>query len=758
MSDTQRLKVGEWIVEPSLDSISRAGRVEKLEPRTMSLLMHLVRHAGEVVSSEELLAAVWAGLVVTQDSVYRGIAQLRRHFDDQGEVSAYIATIPRKGYRLIAPVEWLSETAPTPTVAARRSAMPLWLRSALVLVVIAAGVGYWLVPRDWFARASGHAPVIQSIAVLPFADRSPGGNNTAFCEGLADELNDAISHLPLQVVARSSTRTLRDTNADPRTIGQSLHVTHLLEGSVRRDGDRLRVTAELIDSRSGFGVWSQTFDRSARDVLDVQEDIARAVAEQLALSLSAETDAKLASRPTANVDAYEQYLLGRYERAQNAPAANTLAIEHFQRAIALDPRFAPAYAGLADADIASYYLANEDLATITAQVEPLLAKALEIDSLSADAYAARGWLRSEQGRLAESETDLRRALTLNPNLAPAYVRLAVALEYDGRPRDALDSLRQAARIDPLNGGLHVRWCLVLQNLGLFEEAEPECVRARELGPANSNATWATALLHWAQGDDDGALRWFRLALTQAPKRVDLLEQQTTLLLDLGRIDDASKALAAFSSAGAAMAPQIALSRADVLLAREDFKELRRELAASAKPASLDTEGDLRAAALALESGDRALARQFADQAIRSPGFNRTRLMNVWHTRWARSDALTLALVGRSGPDAAGSAQLLTDLGKYLDRLQSNGHVWGGIHYLRACVLAQQGDVQGARAALLKAQALGWHRAWWAKHDPALAPLAADPAFRALMQGGFSDTSPPPPATQHTQTDGSKLHG
>jgi TolB-like protein/DNA-binding winged helix-turn-helix (wHTH) protein/Tfp pilus assembly protein PilF len=734
MSETQRLKVGEWIVDPSLDSISRAGRTEKLEPRTMSLLMHLVRHAGEVVSSEELLSAVWAGLVVTQDSVYRGIAQLRRHFDEHGEESAYIATIPRKGYRLIATVEWLSESAPPAPVVAQHRAMPFWARAALVLIVIAVGIGYWLVPRDWFARASGHAPVIQSIAVLPFEDRSPGANNTAFCEGLADELNDAISHLPLKVVARSSTRTLRDANADPRTIGQSLHVTHLLEGSVRRDGDRLRVTAELIDSRTGFGVWSQTFDRSARDVLDVQEDIARAVAEQLALSLSAETDARLASRPTSNVDAYEQYLLGRYERAQNAPAANALAIEHFQRAIALDARFAPAYVGLADAHIASYYLSNEDLAGITAKAEPLLAKALEIDSLSAEAYAARGWLRSEQGRLAESEADLRRAVTLNANLAPAYVRLAVALEYDGRPRDALEALRQAARIDPLNGGLHVRWCLVLQNLGLFDEAEPECTRARELGPTNSNATWATALLQWARGDDDGALRWFRVALTQAPKRVDLLEQQTTLLLDLGRVDEAEKSLAAFPAGGDAMSSQIALDHADISLAREDFGELHRELGAIAKSASLDTEGELRAAALALEGGDGALARQFVNEAVKNPDFNRTRLMNVWHTRWARSDALTLALVERSGPDAGQSAQAVKDLGAYLDRLEGNGHVWGGLQYLRACVFAQQGNISAALEALRKARALGWHRAWWALHDPALAPLAANAGFRPLIQG------------------------
>jgi hypothetical protein len=260
------------------------------------------------------------------------------------------------------------------------------------------------------------------------------------------------------------------------------------------------------------------------------------------------------------------------------------------------------------------------------------------------------------------------------------------------------------------------------------------VRARELGPANSNATWATALLHWARGDDEGALGWYHLALTQAPKRVDLLEQQTTLLLDLGRIDAASKALADFPAGGGAMSSQIALSRAEVSIAREDFDELHRELTAIAKPASLDTEGDLRAAALALEGGDAALARQFADEAVKSPGFNRTRLMNVWHTRWARSDALTLALVGRSGPDAGGSRQLLIDLGKYLDRLQDNGHVWGGLQYLRACVLAQQGDVMGARQAMVKAKALGWHRAWWAMHDPALAPLAADPGFRALIKG------------------------
>ena len=780
MSGAQRLRIGEWIVEPSIDSIRRGGQIEKLEPRTMTLLLYLARRAGEVVSSEELLASVWSGLVVTQDSVYRGIAQLRRHFDGHAEESAYIATIPRKGYRLIAPVEWLSgdpaatalaskpglpavvpdfapsaRADPRPEPPPPRPAMRRWIRAALALLVVAAGAGYWLVPSDWLMRLEGQAPAIKSVAVLPFVDRSSAGNNTAFCDGLTDEINTAISHLPgLKVVARSSIRAIHDADADPRTIGKRLNVTHLLEGSVRREGARLRVTAELIDSRTGIGIWSQTFDRSSQDVLDVQEDIARGVADQLALSLSAEADARLAARPTTNVNAYEEYLLGRYERAQNSPAANAQAIAHFRRAIELDSRFARAYVGQADADIAGYYLDNVSLATVSTEAEPLIARALELDSLAADAYATRGWLRSEQGRLAEAEADLERAVTLNPNLAAAYVRLAVALEYDGRPRDALDPLRHAAEIDPLNGGLHVRWCLVLQNLALFDEAAPECERARELGPANSNATWATALLRWAQGDTGDAVRWYDLALSQAPQRLDLLAQKTTLLLDLGRIDEAAKAL----DAAGTSSPQITLSRAEVSLAREDLGALHQQLVGLLVPSGLDTEGDLRAAALALESGDSALARRFAERATASPGFNEARLMNVWHVRWARSDALTLALVARSRSDITASARMLGDLQAYLDRLQANGHMWSGLQYLRACVLAQEGALPGARDALARARALGWQRAWWAAHDPALAPLARDTGFRDWLKEGGPAPAAHDPLTRRRQPDGRELRG
>ena len=745
MGASQKLPfmLGDWRIDPQADVISRADSSVKLVPKTMEVLGYLVQRAGEVVSQEDIEAAVWRDLVVTPSSVYQAIGDLRRALGDDKREPQYIATIPRKGYRLIAPVRSTGDDADrSATQANPADAGPAqWTtrrKALLIAAPIAAAVVVIATTLTWMHRdaapASGAEAQAPSIAVLPIADFSDDGGESHFADGLTEELLNALAQVPgLRVTARTSSFAFKNRDEDVRAIGKTLGARYLLEGSVRRGNGRLRVVAQLIDTQDGYHLWSKTFDRAVGDVLSVQEEVSQAVAESLKLTLSGRSLLHIKARQPASVEAHELYLLGRHYQLQRNPDAIAKAISYHEQAIAADPRFALAYAGLADAHMATYYYSNAELARLATIIEPLVTKGLALNPDLPELHAARAVLRTEQWRLDDAERDLRRAIELNPSLGDAYVRLGAAYEYDGRPRDGLDAYTRATELDPLHYVLHVRRCLTLQNLGRYEDAGAACDSAVRLQPDLPNAHWARGLLALSRGDMQQAVVGYRAALERAPSRVDLLEQLGSVYLDMGLLDEAAQTLDRAAAIVGALPNPAALARGRKFIAADDLNGLRGLLDDRALHTAASSDLLLQLALLELTAGRTDAAQQYAQRAANAANYAYPRLMEVWDTRWGHSGVMTLALLARAAGDGGAAAQHLATLAAYLDTLERNGHVWFGLHYLRAEIFAQQGRTERALTELERAAALGWRSTWWARHDPAFAPLRNVEGFAAVLE-------------------------
>jgi len=272
-------QIGDWLVNPALDTLCRGTETQKLEPRMMRLLLHLANAAGTVVSIDRLLSEVWTGVVVGPASVYQAVSQLRKLVGDVDPDPTYIATVPRRGYRLVAPVRrGAAEAMPLTTdVVSFAPAARRWVAVALggvmLLAFILTASALWRPsPTEWSA----------SIAVLPFIDLTAERAEQSFCDGLAEEISNRLSQIPtLRVVARTSAFAFRGQGEDVRRIGKALDTDHILEGSVRRSGSHLRVTVQFVDARNGYHLWSVNYDRAADDAINLQEDISRSVAEHL---------------------------------------------------------------------------------------------------------------------------------------------------------------------------------------------------------------------------------------------------------------------------------------------------------------------------------------------------------------------------------------------------------------------------------------------------------------------------------------------
>jgi len=451
-ADRTAFRLGDWLVEPSLNRVARGSQVAHLRPMTMDLLVLLADHAGQVVSKDAILRDVWRSKYVDESVLARSVGDLRRLFGDEAGRSHVIETIPKRGYRLLAPVVAQAE--------------------------------------EQTARPSN------TVAVLPFVDLGHEGNQDYLCDGLAEELIHNLSRVPgLRVVARTSAFAFKDRSIDVREIGRQLNAGTVLEGGLRRDGKRLRITVQLIDAVSGYHLWSERFERTLDHVFALEDEIAAAVADKLRASRPG-----LAKAFTSDPEVFTLCLKARHHHSRQTAADLHVARGLFEEAIDRDPGCAEAYAGLAACcwDGVQYGFFNEVDDLVRGRRSA--GRAVESDPALADARAMLGvFLGTYDFDWAAAEHEFAEALRLAPTSPTVRERYAMYwLQPHLRLDEAVDHLRDALAFDPLSPLFHAQ----LGHLFLLRrEYQPAChefAKALSLDPDNVMAlgghTMSLALL------------------------------------------------------------------------------------------------------------------------------------------------------------------------------------------------------------------------------------------------------------------------
>jgi transcriptional activator of cad operon len=745
-SPGSRLQIGEWLVDPALDIISRDAETQKLEPRTMRLLMCLADSAGSVVSVDRLLSEVWSGVVVGSASVYQAVSQLRKILGDVDPNPTYITTVPRKGYRLIASVKPVEPARP-PVTAVEPAAEPAVVlhvprgrRVRLIFfggAVLAAALltGSFI----WTRLQTANLPTgnLASIVVLPFVDLTAEKGDQAFCDGLTEELSNWLAQIPtLRVVARTSAFAFRGKDQDVRAIGKALDTNHVLEGSMRRSGNHVRISVQLIDASTGYHLWSEDFDRPMDDSIDVQEGISRSVAGMLKVRLTADSDRQFAARRTANPQAYQLYLLGRHYVQQMTAESTERAIDLYQQVLAADPKFAPAYTQLAYARLNQGYFRDLPIADVAAQTEPLIATALRLDDRLSAAYAVRGALRAAQSRTKEGLDDLQFAISLNPSDMAAFAEIGRIRLNGGQPREALASYGRAAALDPLNYTLQEQRCTVLEDLARYVEAENACTRARILQPGIASPDNQLAWLAESRGQIDAALRWNAISLkASSGDDFDLYWTRSAFFLSVGLAASARSAVEVGRSATHDD------DNANVALVRVVYCEggadaLRSYLESSHLEQSTHAIALFEAAYARMLLGDAAATKALIARALvardRIPGFAE----DPWYARGVDPEGtlyrINLAVAELAHGDRPSAQRELNSVLAMLDQMIAAGVERHATYELRAKVYALEGRGDDAMRDLGTAARLGWRRTWWAMHEPYFASLQPRTDFQALM--------------------------
>jgi len=477
------------------------GQPVEITGRVLDALIYFVERPGQLIEKKALMDALWPNVIVEEGNLSQTIHTLRKVLGEKAGEHRYIATVPGRGYQFVAEVSSRETLAPSADPLEKIAVVPMSrtqrISAGITLTLAILAIVAVFIMRPHGKPAVVAAPIAQpSIAVLPFVDMSTEQDQAHFAEGLSEEILNLLAHAEnLRVIARTSSFSFRDENADIKTIAKRLDVTHVLEGSVRKSGGHLRIVAQLIDASTSAHVWSDSYDRDEHDIFGVQREIATAVAGALRVKLAR---AEPRRAETTSTEAYEHYLEGRL--LFNRRSGNDLpqAKAHFEQAVKLDPNYARAWAGLAGACFVIRYEKFEipDLME-TWRVASEHAVALGPDL--AEAHVRMAQYEMNVGKYADAKAHFARAQVLDPEDSMVLsISLGDAI-YDGRMQEALEVQRRMVAIDPLSGSQRSNLGAMLMMVGRLNDAQAEFEHALELSPASNSTMQGIADVLIVQG-------------------------------------------------------------------------------------------------------------------------------------------------------------------------------------------------------------------------------------------------------------------
>lgn len=522
VSEEAIIRFGEFELALKSGELRKNGDTVRLQPQPFKVLVFLASHPGQTITRQELQQAVWDGdtFVDFEHGLNFCIKQIRTALGDDAQSPRVIETLPRRGYRFIAEIEELNgspiiesaagnahqsrpaEPITSPAATDRSFAKSLALIGAIVVAAFIAGYLLWRSPNRPAALNSK-----LMLAVLPFENLSGDPEQDYFSDGMTEEMIARLGQLEpkaLGVIARTSAMTYKGANKDITRIGRELGVGFVVEGSVRREQDKLRITAQLIQVSDQTHLWSESYDRLLGDALIVQRQVANQIASALAIELLG--DKKGEASASSSAEAVDSYLMGRYLWNKGDRQSLSRSVEYFNRAIERDPNYAAAFAGLAN----SYRLLGMNYAMLPAEAYPkakeAALKAVELEPASADGYVSLGTIKFRyEWKWEEAEMHFRRALEINPNFGMAHHDYAWFLVAMQRFDEGIEHMKLAQRFDPLSplANSDVGWVYLMARR--YDEAIEQINRTLELEPAFGSALACLERAYTLKGQQQEAL-------------------------------------------------------------------------------------------------------------------------------------------------------------------------------------------------------------------------------------------------------------
>jgi len=555
-------RFGAFEISPQSGELRKNGMRLRLSGQPFQVLSILVERAGELVTREELHSKLWPAdtFVDFDHGLNNTVARIREILDDSSETPRYVETVPRRGYRFIAPLTDLAQSgtlsAPEstlvpaeftpaqapggslPPVTRKATSSRLWvvLGGMAVLAALAAGVVLYQERRATSKRQQG----VKSLAVLPLKNLSGDPSQEYLADGMTEELIGRLSMIRgLRVISRTSVMAFKDPRLSMPEIAKTLGVDALVEGSVIRDGNRVRVHAQLIRGATDEHFWSETYDGELRDVLGLESEVAQSIAEKVEVTVTGAERARLVATRHVSPEVYESYLKGKFALRNGDAAEIKEGVAYFEDAIRKDPTFAPAYVGLANAHelFGSTFVGGAPVQEERQKATDAARKALELNAALSEAHDILAVVLWKQWQWAEAEAEYKRALELNPNDAIAHEGFSDWLLSRGRTEEALAWAERGRELDPVAvSGNGIAW--ILFQARRYDDALRELHSVLAARPNEVRALWLLGFVVIAKGQPEEAFSSLQKAVSITHRSPGSLELLATAYAHSGRRKEA----------------------------------------------------------------------------------------------------------------------------------------------------------------------------------------------------------------------------